>query len=516
MLLQLRRQLHASAVEIGKLLAYQGAATIEYIYSPKDRQFFFLEINTRLQVEHPITEMVHGIDLVSLQLYIAGGGDLTLLDEVTSRASAAAVQGHAIELRLCAEEPGAEFAPRIGFVRNMAFPLAHRPGFRLDSGITTGSEVSIHFDPMLAKLIVHGTDRRAAIIAARQMLETTPVLGVVTNTAFLHACLRHPTFEDGSYSTSLIPENLDQLLQSTVSIGRSALCGPEAELPVQAMTAAFVFFYTLRKQLRPNRQGLRASWRAHPADVAASFQTEQYNIALPDGGGSWQVILQYRPAPKTSASSQDRFELRMWANEAADATQKAVLKQMTEKAKKKDSAGKAVPTFLHQRTAATARFYSSLPSRTGIEGRPTGEEAAAAAAKKKRSPPTNFGVPHEKIWTTTVDSRDTQLSWQRAISGNVEWVNGALRYESTRAVSLSDSEDTETCKSSHLAIVASDENWTTQAAEEAGQSAWIWLPAIAGQVKVTRKTIRVYAGRLDEGGVAGGNDGECNLFVQTK
>ncbi|KDN53481.1 hypothetical protein K437DRAFT_230773 [Tilletiaria anomala UBC 951] len=531
---ELRKDLHASAVLIGKLLAYQGAATIEYIYSSALKRFYFLEINTRLQVEHPVTECVYGIDLVSLQLYVAGGGDISNLSDVAERARRPPV-GHAIEMRLCAEEPGAEFAPRTGYVRHISAPLAvSRPGYRLDSGVVTGSNVSIHFDPMLAKLIVHAPDRAAAIRAARQMLECTPVLGVTTNTAFIHACLGHPAFTGGSYSTSLIPQNIDSLLGHGSSAAMRALmlnnslapAALEREIPIHAALPTFLFFHAIRKRLRPARVGLKQSWRLHNADVSL-HQTENYVITLPGNVQMWDIMLQYRPLPLQTAwaasaggSSGESFEVMLWHNDAAHDTEKQVLKGLVdqakakaaEKGKRNGNAGSGTttaPTLPQLRTAATARYYASLPSRAGVEGRPAVSDEVKADSKGRPKASWPFGVAPDAVQRVRVTVRPNgasigpELTHVRALDGAAQWLNGAVRYEVQLLSELPEVSST-TPSTTHFSVLASDEHF--EAHEECSQFAWLWLPAIAGQVKVIRRSLRVYAGRLEEGQAAGSAD----------
>ena len=427
--------------------------------------------------------MVFGIDLVSLQLFIAGGGDITKLPQVTSRALAPP-NGHAIELRLCAEEPGAEFAPRTGYVRQLSFPLGGQPGFRLDSGIRSGSNVSIHFDPMLAKLIVHAPDRSSAIASAKRMLQSTPVLGVVTNTSFMHTCLDHPTFADGSYSTSLIPQNIDWLLKRPEEVAKAVLCSDaKSEIPDSIVVPIFLFFHKIRQQLRASRHGLKPVWRLHAQDHSFN-QVDNFEVTLPDGAGSFNVMLQYKPLPPSATDGgSEAFEVRLWRNEQAQEIEKKVAKGLLEKAKKKAGGEKMSPTatFVGQRSAATARYYASLPSRVGIEGRDDNAKGWP------------FGVPASSIQNATVRSRSVELSPQRALDGKAEWVTGSVRYEIDG-------------RHQRLAVLSSDESWNQH--EDGSQGAWIWVPALAGQVKVVRRSLRVYAGRLEEGGGAGGADGE--------
>ncbi|KAM0756493.1 hypothetical protein T439DRAFT_270529, partial [Meredithblackwellia eburnea MCA 4105] len=197
-----REEMAAAARKIGQLLRYEGAGTVEFIYDCRTQEFFFLEVNTRLQVEHPITEITIAIDLVALQLFVAGGGDLSTLKEVTNVSQ----KGHALEARLCAEDAFSDFAPRTGTVRLWVDGLPNADGIRRDTGVETGSEVTVFFDPMLAKLIVWGSDRATAVKKLASLLRSQVCIGVTTNQPFLLNCLSNPSFLDGSYTTSLVPQ----------------------------------------------------------------------------------------------------------------------------------------------------------------------------------------------------------------------------------------------------------------------------------------------------------------------
>jgi acetyl/propionyl-CoA carboxylase alpha subunit len=190
----LRSRMAEAAVEAGRAVGYVGAGTVELLLDEK-RNFYFLEMNTRLQVEHAITEATLGIDLVRAQLEIAAGGRLP---DGWARLQP---RGHAIELRLYAEDPET-FLPRSGDVLEYVEPAG--PGIRVDSGIARGSRVGVDFDPLLAKLIVVGPDRRSAIERARRALEDWVVLGVETNRSLLAALLASEEFVSGRYTTDIV------------------------------------------------------------------------------------------------------------------------------------------------------------------------------------------------------------------------------------------------------------------------------------------------------------------------
>ncbi|KAH7176867.1 carbamoyl-phosphate synthase L chain, ATP binding domain-containing protein [Dactylonectria macrodidyma] len=205
-----RREMGETAVRIAKLIGYENAGTVEFVVDVKTSRFFFLEVNARLQVEHPITEEVTGIDLVALQLFVAAGGNLTSLPQINSLKQT----GHAIESRLCAEDPARDFFPEHGKVhiwRPADGPLGPGRDVRYETAIQTGSSVSIYFDSMIAKIVVWAPTRQLAVEKMTNVLAHTACVGVKTNQLFLQRCLVNPMFQDPRYNTSFINQNLDQL-----------------------------------------------------------------------------------------------------------------------------------------------------------------------------------------------------------------------------------------------------------------------------------------------------------------
>jgi propionyl-CoA carboxylase alpha chain/3-methylcrotonyl-CoA carboxylase alpha subunit/acetyl-CoA/propionyl-CoA carboxylase biotin carboxyl carrier protein len=180
------------AAGIARAAGYRNAGTVEFIYGKGE--FYFLEMNTRLQVEHPVTEMVTGIDLVREQLRVAAGEPLGFAQ------SDIRVDGHAIEFRIYAESPARGFVPTTGPILKLRLP----EGVRVDSGITEGAAVTAAFDPMLAKIIVHGADRNAARAKARDALGQFVLLGCETNTDFLRRLVDHQAFADGEIHTGFL------------------------------------------------------------------------------------------------------------------------------------------------------------------------------------------------------------------------------------------------------------------------------------------------------------------------
>ncbi len=195
---QTRRAMGEQAVALARAVKYVSAGTVEFIVDG-DRNFYFLEMNTRLQVEHPVSEMVSGIDLVEWMIRIAAGEKLTIgQDDVQ-------INGWAMETRIYAEDPKRNFLPSIGrLVRYL--PPAESDNVRVDSGVCEGGEISIYYDPMIAKLITHGADRDEAIAHMRQALDEYYIRGVSHNIAFLAALIAHPRFAAGNLTTNFIAE----------------------------------------------------------------------------------------------------------------------------------------------------------------------------------------------------------------------------------------------------------------------------------------------------------------------
>ena len=202
---ELRRQMGEAAVAAARASGYRNAGTIEFLLEGEgaSARFYFLEMNTRLQVEHPVTEAVTGIDLVRAQLIVAGGGRLPWTqDSLTQR-------GHAIECRVYAEDPADDFLPQAG--RLLLYREPSGPGIRIDSGVEEGDEVTVNYDPLLAKLIAYGETRTAAIDRAIAALREFPILGIRTNVPFLIRLLNRDEFRSGALHTAFLDEHLADL-----------------------------------------------------------------------------------------------------------------------------------------------------------------------------------------------------------------------------------------------------------------------------------------------------------------
>ena len=198
----LRRKMGEAAVNAAKACDYRGAGTIEFLVD-KNRDFYFLEMNTRLQVEHPVTELVSGLDLVEEQIRIASGERLSRQTNLES------FWGHALECRLYAENPANNFAPSPGTI--IFLKAADGPGIREDSGVTLGSEISLYYDPMISKLIAWGKDRGQAVERMIRALQEYEISGIHTTIPFLVKVLQHPQFRSGHFTTKFIEEHGEEL-----------------------------------------------------------------------------------------------------------------------------------------------------------------------------------------------------------------------------------------------------------------------------------------------------------------
>jgi geranyl-CoA carboxylase alpha subunit len=298
----------AAAVTAAKAIDYVGAGTVEFLVG--DGGFYFLEMNTRLQVEHPVTEMITNLDLVAWQLQIAAGGPLPLTQD------AIAFSGHAMEARLYAEDP-ATLLPRTGTV--LDWQPASGDGVRIDAGIATGSEIGIHYDPLLAKIVAHGPDRESARKRLAEAIGDTRLLGATTNKAYLLALLALPDFVAGKPTTALA---------ANVKIAAA----PDEE--TIALAAATVFRDSIDGEPDPWRSAGEARWplvldegkRRHQVTVAmlsdGSYQVDSHMVNaddLPravrdgdtlwldagDGARAWQDIT-YAPAEPPTAGADGK------------------------------------------------------------------------------------------------------------------------------------------------------------------------------------------------------------------
>lgn len=201
---EIREEMGRQAVAAAKAVNYIGAGTIEFLVD-KNRDFYFLEMNTRLQVEHPITEEVIGVDLVKEQIRVAAGKPLALKQEDVKQ------RGHAIECRICAEDPDNNFMPSPGIIKQLTEP--NGIGVRIDSYVYEDYEIPMYYDPMIGKLIVWATNRRYAIERMKRVLYEYKITGLKTNVSYLRSIMDAKDFVEGNYDTGFIAKNGDQLLK---------------------------------------------------------------------------------------------------------------------------------------------------------------------------------------------------------------------------------------------------------------------------------------------------------------
>ncbi len=250
---EMRAAMGQAAVRAATAIGYKGAGTVEFIVDGSDGLrsdgFWFMEMNTRLQVEHPVTEAITGVDLVEWQLRVAAGERLPMAQADLS------IQGHAFEARLYAEDVPKGFLPATGTLAHLQFA----PGARSDSGVRTGDTISPWYDPMIAKIVTHGPTRAVALTRMGQALRKTRVGGTVTNLAFLGALTAHPGFAAGEVDTGLIDRDLDDLVTpiapTDVEIAMASLVPADLEHP--RPDTGFTLWHTLRRTI-PLRWGEEA------------------------------------------------------------------------------------------------------------------------------------------------------------------------------------------------------------------------------------------------------------------
>jgi acetyl-CoA carboxylase biotin carboxylase subunit len=226
---ELRERMGALAVALVKKVGYVNAGTLEFLVD-ENREPYFLEMNTRLQVEHPITEMVTGIDLVKMQIRIAEGEALPFAQKDLAQ------RGHAIECRVCAEDPDANFIPNPGKIESLRVPGG--PGVRDDSGVYEGFEVPMFYDPLISKLVVHAENRAAAIQRMLRAVSEYRITGIKTTLPFFDRALRHPKFIEGDFDTSFVGrlqgENDERERASEIAIAVAAVAAYRARRQTRA------------------------------------------------------------------------------------------------------------------------------------------------------------------------------------------------------------------------------------------------------------------------------------------
>ncbi|MDV6326626.1 acetyl/propionyl/methylcrotonyl-CoA carboxylase subunit alpha [Idiomarina sp. Sol25] len=262
-----RTEMGEAAIRAAQAIDYVGAGTVEFLFD-QSGEFYFMEMNTRLQVEHPVTEMITGQDLVEWQLLVASGQPLPLAQNDIQ------VNGHAFEARIYAEDPDNDFLPCTGTIKHLRTP-AEKNGIRIDTGIEEGDEISAFYDPMIAKLIVWDTDRTRALLRLQKALREYRLTGLTTNVDFLHRLASHPEFVKTNLTTEFIQQHQEELL-------------PDSSVNYQQIaTEAALFDICQRQQQRgssPWQSG--NAFRMNSAathTVSLQFGEETYPISLVEG-----------------------------------------------------------------------------------------------------------------------------------------------------------------------------------------------------------------------------------------
>jgi propionyl-CoA carboxylase alpha chain len=269
-----RAAMGAQAVALARAVGYRSAGTVEFIVD-RDRNFYFLEMNTRLQVEHPVTELATGLDLVELMIRIAAGEKLKLRQEQIQ------LTGSAIEARVYAEDPARGFLPATGrLVRYREPGGGNGSGIRIDSGVLEGGEISIHYDPMIAKLIAFGPDRAAAIQRLAHAIDGYAIRGLATNLPFLSALARHPRFVEGRLSTGFIAEEFGAAFKPPVPEG----------LPLRTLLALAAL---ARRRIAERESAISGQLPGHGAVVPeawiAAVGTGRHALRIEPRGDAYRV-----------------------------------------------------------------------------------------------------------------------------------------------------------------------------------------------------------------------------------
>ena len=273
------RSLHEAARKAAEAIGYVGAGTVEFLYDPQRESFFFLEMNTRLQVEHPVTEAVFGVDLVELQLRVAEGAGVSRLASLAPQPP----DGHAIEVRLYAEDPARDWQPQSGTLTafdvpgvSVEFDRLDRAGLRLDAGFEAGSEVSTHYDAMLAKVIAWAPTRAQAARRLAGALAGARLHGLATNRDLLVSVLRDPAFLAGQVSTSfLVDRTFDQ---------------PGEDLSRRAAaTAAALALAERARESRTVQRGIPVAWRNVPSQPQVTRFDGDVEVAWFGGRAGYAV-----------------------------------------------------------------------------------------------------------------------------------------------------------------------------------------------------------------------------------
>lgn len=241
-----RKKITEAAIQAAKACNYHSAGTIEFLMD-REKNFYFLEMNTRLQVEHPVTELISGIDLVKEQIRIASG------EKLSFKQSDLKIHGHAVECRIYAEDPQNNFLPSTGALQGYREPTG--PGIRVDSGFQQGSEVTVYYDPLIAKIIAWSTDRESAIKRMICALDEYSITGIRNNISFLRKVLSHKNFLEGNFNINFIENFLAEISESNISVDDS-ISGED----VAAVSAFFIKLHQRANNDSKNTMGSQNRW----------------------------------------------------------------------------------------------------------------------------------------------------------------------------------------------------------------------------------------------------------------
>lgn len=304
---QLRCQLGEAAVRAAKAVGYVGAGTVEFIMDKEDLSFHFMEMNTRLQVEHPITEMITGTDLVEWQIRIASGERLPVTQDQITR------KGHAFEARIYAENPRGGFLPGAGPLEHLSAPQSNQ-FVRVETGVRQGDEVSVHYDPMIAKLVVWADNRQQALDSLIAKLSDYHITGLDTNINFLIDLARHPAFQQGDVHTGFINQHFDSLFPP-LKVEDYDLIKATIALIVNEINATSTIadrsgnaanpFYNQAFNFRPNYDAIRTfklKFNDQIHEVKVKFSENGYQVAV--NSGDWTDVT------ATQEFDNERFTLR--------------------------------------------------------------------------------------------------------------------------------------------------------------------------------------------------------------
>ncbi len=283
---KIREDITSAAVKLGKKLNYKSAGTVEFLFDEDTNEFWFLEVNTRLQVEHPVTEEVTGIDLVKEQIKIASGKKLDFLQEDIE------FNGHAIEARLYAENPENDFLPEIGSINKLS--CANNKGIRWDTGITTGDKITPDYDPMLAKVIAIGETREQSAKLLAKELRSTHLAGIKTNKDFLVQCLENNSFLKGKTTSDFIPREHKKLFKAI-----------DKKLLDSAMKASALWLQEHNKKDNKKLHFLPRNWTngiLPKQDITFEFSDEEYKFQYENNNNHIQIHREHFERLSTSSA----------------------------------------------------------------------------------------------------------------------------------------------------------------------------------------------------------------------